>query len=378
MAASHAAHSSQSRVGVGGAPRRFGGCDEHASTWHGLDAARGRGLVRALAARCSRCCGCVALVGFALRYRRYGRDLDSWMCLGSDARRLRRPAPRAHARRLERSRAPGRLPPACVAYGVLLVGVWRAIGEAEFGRAVADERARVARRDPRRPRAVPLRDLDAGEHARGRRRARRGPAAPEARGDGRAAGGALRRPRALVGGRYRRVRLGAPPLRRGAHGGRRAATSSSTSTCRSSWRPDEQIEVFRIVQEGPRQCAPPRGREPRRRRRSRSGPGDASSRSSDDGVGFDESAVVGGQGVDEHARRAHAAIDGRADAAFRNAGAGPAIEVVLRPRLSVGELASGRRRAAAATPTIASRVTRAASSSSSNDPVPAGRCGTTR
>ena len=32
-----------------------------------------------------------------------------------------------------------------LSYAVLLVGVWRAIGQAEFGRAVADERARVAR-----------------------------------------------------------------------------------------------------------------------------------------------------------------------------------------------------------------------------------------
>ena len=31
------------------------------------------------------------------------------------------------------------------AFGVLLAGVWRAIGQAEFGRAVAEERARVAR-----------------------------------------------------------------------------------------------------------------------------------------------------------------------------------------------------------------------------------------
>ena len=32
-----------------------------------------------------------------------------------------------------------------LAFAVLLVGVWRAIGQAEFGRAVAEERARVAR-----------------------------------------------------------------------------------------------------------------------------------------------------------------------------------------------------------------------------------------
>jgi signal transduction histidine kinase len=32
-----------------------------------------------------------------------------------------------------------------LAYAVLLFGVWRAIGDAEFGRAVAEERARVAR-----------------------------------------------------------------------------------------------------------------------------------------------------------------------------------------------------------------------------------------
>jgi signal transduction histidine kinase len=53
----------------------------------------------------------VALVGFALRYRRYARDLDSWMCLAAtlavfaDLHLVLTPG------RLERSRASGRLPP---------------------------------------------------------------------------------------------------------------------------------------------------------------------------------------------------------------------------------------------------------------------------
>ena len=86
----------------------------------------------------------VALVGFALRYRRYGRDLDSWMCLAAtlavfaDLHLVLTPVVSSDlVLQGDFLRV--------VAYGVLLVGVWRAISEAEFGRAVADERARVAR-----------------------------------------------------------------------------------------------------------------------------------------------------------------------------------------------------------------------------------------
>jgi signal transduction histidine kinase len=86
----------------------------------------------------------MAVVGFAIRYRRYGRDLDSWLCLSAtmaffaDLHLVLTPVVSSD-RVLQGDFL--RL----VAYGMLLVGVWRAIADAEFGRAVADERARVAR-----------------------------------------------------------------------------------------------------------------------------------------------------------------------------------------------------------------------------------------
>ena len=86
----------------------------------------------------------VAVVGFGLRYRRHGRDLDSWLTLAftlvvfADLHYVLAPV-----------RSSDQILPSdllrLVAFGVLLTGVWRAIGEAEFGRAVAEERARVAR-----------------------------------------------------------------------------------------------------------------------------------------------------------------------------------------------------------------------------------------
>jgi len=86
----------------------------------------------------------VAAVGFGLRYRRYGRDLDSWLALAltlvvfADLHYVLAPL-RSSVYVLPSDLL--RL----LAYGVLLVGVWRAINHAEFGRAVAEERARVAR-----------------------------------------------------------------------------------------------------------------------------------------------------------------------------------------------------------------------------------------
>jgi signal transduction histidine kinase len=86
----------------------------------------------------------VAVVGFGLRYRRQGRDLDSWLALGltlvvfADLHYVLAPTRSSdyvlHSDMLR-----------ILAFVVLLIGVWRAIGQAEFGRAVAEERARVAR-----------------------------------------------------------------------------------------------------------------------------------------------------------------------------------------------------------------------------------------
>jgi signal transduction histidine kinase len=86
----------------------------------------------------------VAVVGFGLRFRARGNDLDRWLALGAtlslfaDLHYVFTPlvsngfVSTGDFLRL-------------LSYAVLLVGVWRAIRFAEFGRAVAEERARVAR-----------------------------------------------------------------------------------------------------------------------------------------------------------------------------------------------------------------------------------------
>jgi signal transduction histidine kinase len=86
----------------------------------------------------------LALVGFGLRFRSHGSDLDRWLAsaatlsLFSALYRLFTPLmPSTAVSAGDFLRV--------IAYGVLLVGVWRAISAAEFGRAVAEERARVAR-----------------------------------------------------------------------------------------------------------------------------------------------------------------------------------------------------------------------------------------
>ena len=86
----------------------------------------------------------VATIGFGIRFRRFGRELDSWFALSltlvvfADLHYVLAPALSAgYVLQGDFLRL--------LAYGVLLFGVGRAIGDAEFGRAVADERARVAR-----------------------------------------------------------------------------------------------------------------------------------------------------------------------------------------------------------------------------------------
>jgi signal transduction histidine kinase len=86
----------------------------------------------------------LALVGFANRFRERGDDLDRWLVLGSTLMLFASIhfifTPLVGPRFVSQGDFLGVL-----AYAVLLVGVWRAIRAAEFGRAVADERARVAR-----------------------------------------------------------------------------------------------------------------------------------------------------------------------------------------------------------------------------------------
>ena len=86
----------------------------------------------------------VAMVGWGLRFRAHRQDLDRW---------LRLAATLALFAELHYVFTPLLSPHyvsqgdflRLLSYSVLLVGVWRAIRFAEFGRAVAEERARVAR-----------------------------------------------------------------------------------------------------------------------------------------------------------------------------------------------------------------------------------------
>ncbi len=85
-----------------------------------------------------------ALVGFGVRYRRGAQELDQWLALGmtfllfAALHFVFTPlVSSSYVTQGDFLRALG--------YGVMLVGVWQAIRAAEFGRAVAEERARVAR-----------------------------------------------------------------------------------------------------------------------------------------------------------------------------------------------------------------------------------------
>ena len=86
----------------------------------------------------------LAVIGFGIRYRARGEDLDSWLALGATLTLFAELhyvlTPRLSSDFISQGDFLRLL-----AYGLLLVGVWRAISFAEFGRAVAEERARVAR-----------------------------------------------------------------------------------------------------------------------------------------------------------------------------------------------------------------------------------------
>jgi hypothetical protein len=86
----------------------------------------------------------IAAVGFGLRFRAVGEDLDRWLLLAATLglfAELHFVFTPKLATGLVSQGDFLRL----LSYGVLLAGVWRAIRFAEFGRAVAEERARVAR-----------------------------------------------------------------------------------------------------------------------------------------------------------------------------------------------------------------------------------------
>src|ERR1700704_913477 len=86
----------------------------------------------------------LAVVGFGKRFYERREDLDRWLALGSTLMLFASLhyvfTPVLAASSVSRGDALRLL-----AYGLLLAGAWRAISYAEFGRAVAEERARVAR-----------------------------------------------------------------------------------------------------------------------------------------------------------------------------------------------------------------------------------------
>ncbi len=86
----------------------------------------------------------LAMVGFGYRFWQHGEDLDRWLALAATLALFAELhyvfTPLVSSDYVSEGDLLRLL-----SYGVLLVGVWRAIRSAEFGRAVADERARLAR-----------------------------------------------------------------------------------------------------------------------------------------------------------------------------------------------------------------------------------------
>jgi signal transduction histidine kinase len=268
----------------------------------------------------------VALVGFGLRYRRHGRDLDSWMCLAAtlavfaDLHLVLTPVV-SNDLVLQGDFL------RVLAYGLLGVGVWRAISHAEFGRAVADERARVAREihdglaQYLFAISTQVSMLESGaplDEVLPRLKRAATSAQQEARFAVLAlssAGGSARFDSALR--RYVEVLTA---------DGAMDVEVDVDSQVRLA--PDEQIEVFRIVQEGlgnARRHAGARHVEVSISQRA----GRRVVRVSDDGVGFDQEAALAGQGLANMRLRAEA-IEGELTLRSRE-GKGTAIEVVLRP-----------------------------------------------
>jgi signal transduction histidine kinase len=86
----------------------------------------------------------IALVGFGLRYRARGEDLDRWLAFAATLS-LFAELHYVFTPLLSSSYVSQGDFLRLFSYSVLLVGVWRAVRAAEFGRVVAEERARVAR-----------------------------------------------------------------------------------------------------------------------------------------------------------------------------------------------------------------------------------------
>jgi signal transduction histidine kinase len=266
-----------------------------------------------------------ALLGFWRRYRNEGEDLDRWLGLAvtlamfAEVHTVLTPMPElTYVSQGDFLRL--------IAYGVLLAGVWRAIRSAEFGRAVAEERARVASEihdglqqylfsiathvSLLRPDAITDKTIEQLRKAANaaQQEARFAVLALSSAAGNAPFDAALRR--------YVDVLTSDGEL---------AVDLEIDRDVRLA--PDEQIEVFRIVQEGlanVRKHANARHADVRIMRRS----GRRVLVVIDDGTGFESDGDGAGQGLQNIRRRA--ATIGAAFALRSTPGHGTALEVVLR------------------------------------------------
>jgi signal transduction histidine kinase len=266
-----------------------------------------------------------AMVGFGLRFRSRRNDLDRWLCLGATLALFAELhyvfTPLLSSRFVSQGDFLRLL-----SYGVLLVGVWRAIRFAEFGRAVAEERARVAREihdglaqylfavsthasmlengaDPAKT-LVQLKEAAAAAQ----QEARFAVLALSSAGGSAPFDSALRRYVDFL-----------------TADGHLAVDLEIQDGIRLA--PDEQIEVFRIVQEGlanARKHAQAGHAEVRIEERA----GERFVTVVDNGEGFDEQQIAPGQGLKN--MRARAATIGGGFRIVSTPGRGTALEVVLR------------------------------------------------
>jgi signal transduction histidine kinase len=267
----------------------------------------------------------VAMVGFGLRFRSRRNDLDRWLCLAATLALFAQLhyvfTPLLSSQYVSQGDFLRLL-----SYSVLLVGVWRAIRFAEFGRAVAEERARVAREihdglaqylfavsthasmlesgaDPERT----LKQLKEAAAA-AQQEARFAVLALSSAGGSAPFDSALRRYVDFL------TADGQLEVDLDIQDGIRLA-------------PDEQIEVFRIVQEGLAN-ARKHARARRAAVRIAEREGERFVTVVDDGAGFDEEEIAAGQGLKN--MRARAAAIGGGFRLDSRPGRGTALEVVLR------------------------------------------------
>jgi hypothetical protein len=268
----------------------------------------------------------IAMVGFGLRFRSRGNDLDRWLALGATLAVFAELhyvfTPLLSSRYVSQGDFLR-----VVSYGVLLVGVWRAIRFAEFGRAVAEERARVAREihDGLAQYLFAVSThasmLESGTDDPKTTLARLKEAAAAAQQEARfavlalsSAGGSAPFDSALR--RYVDFLTadGALEVDLEIEDGIRLA-------------PDEQIEVFRIVQEGLANARKHAGAA-RAKVQIAERAGERFVTVVDDGSGFDEEEIAAGQGLKN--MRARAASIGGGFRLVSTPGRGTALEVVLR------------------------------------------------